>query len=355
LTAGNGAIPAPASKTPEVDVLIPRGRIAFVLALLFLPLSRATAQVDSVQVRVPAANIRASAGTEHAIIAVLHQGDVRPIHDDVPYWFEIVLIDGRHGFIAKSLTTVIVDTVEVEHFEDELAEPLDEMYEIPPHRPTVTLPGCTPSTIPANFAAVCSVEGSGGLNALANVANNRVTVPCAFEIMTGDDVLDLNSLPKNVRTLDQNDPRLQYLEDLEARPLRLDGFLSMVKRSEKESTNCDDPDRRDTHMDVIDTDVGDPKDRRNKIVYAEIAPWFSEAHTNWIHTQLWQHAKYRGRYNDSVENDHPSAAVKIYGWLFFDNWHGGDGTIGTSRGTAWEVHPITRIEVLLNGTWTAIN
>ena len=32
----------------------------------------------------------------------------------------------------------------------------------------------------------------------------------------------------------------------------------------------------------------------------------------------------------------------------------GDGSVGTWRGTAWEVHPITRIEVLENGTWRSI-
>lgn len=47
----------------------------------------------------------------------------------------------------------------------------------------------------------------------------------------------------------------------------------------------------------------------------------------------------------------PPGRVRIYGWLFFDNWHAADGSVGTWRGSAWEIHPITRIEIWENGAW----
>lgn len=109
----------------------------------------------------------------------------------------------------------------------------------------------------------------------------------------------------------------------------------------------------DLHMDIVGNDTEDPKDHRNEVVVSEVTPWFSEQISAWTNTNLGKHATYRGDYSGT--NHGAPTAVRIYGWLFFDNWHaGGDGTLGTTRGTVWEVHPITRIEVFQNGAWTIV-
>jgi hypothetical protein len=41
--------------------------------------------------------------------------------------------------------------------------------------------------------------------------------------------------------------------------------------------------------------------------------------------------------------------VRISGWLLFDLEH--VNVVGKQRATAWEIHPITRIEVKQNGQW----
>jgi len=41
--------------------------------------------------------------------------------------------------------------------------------------------------------------------------------------------------------------------------------------------------------------------------------------------------------------------VRITGWLLYD-WEHID-VIGSQRATVWEVHPITKIEVMQNRTW----
>ncbi len=249
-------------------------RFVQVAVLLLFP-SFLSAQVEYVQVRVSAANVRQGPSTDDEIIAVLHEGDIRDVAGDVPYWYEIVLNAGRHGFIAKRLCTVVIDTSEIEEFDEELAEPLDDLYEIPAQGTMVTLPGCTSSSLSVDFN-VCAQEGSGGLNALANVLKNRVDVPCTFEMVTIDDLLSLNNLPRNVRSLDVGDPRLEYLQTLEGRAVRLDGFLAMVKRAGRETANCNSSSRRDLHVDIIGDDSDDPKDNRGEIVATEVTPWFSE-------------------------------------------------------------------------------
>lgn len=45
--------------------------------------------------------------------------------------------------------------------------------------------------------------------------------------------------------------------------------------------------------------------------------------------------------------------VRVSGWLMYDFEH--IGVIGTQRGTVWEVHPITRIEVDQNGQWVDLD
>ncbi len=41
--------------------------------------------------------------------------------------------------------------------------------------------------------------------------------------------------------------------------------------------------------------------------------------------------------------------VRISGWLMLDPEHA--DMVGSARGTIWEVHPITKIEMWKNGAW----
>jgi hypothetical protein len=51
---------------------------------------------------------------------------------------------------------------------------------------------------------------------------------------------------------------------------------------------------------------------------------------------------------DAVVNQ--QTLVRITGWLMYDSEHTGE--IGSARATVWEVHPITKIEIQVNGAWT---
>jgi hypothetical protein len=40
------------------------------------------------------------------------------------------------------------------------------------------------------------------------------------------------------------------------------------------------------------------------------------------------------------------------GWLTFDQEH--NEQVGKTRGTLWEVHPVTRVQVLEDGKWVML-
>jgi hypothetical protein len=319
---------------------------------LVLLLSSFVLGEPSVRIRVEHANARVQPDSSATIKAVLNEGETYEVVSDVPYWYEIRLAGGDRAFVAKSLTTLLTEGNEGEEDTvDEIAQPLNELFPIPTVGNQITIQNCTPSSV--NFdASVCPAEGSGGKYRRAYVKKNRVQRPCTFEVLDVAKVLDLKPLPADVRSLGSTDVRLAYLNNLESRAVRLEGFLAMVKKSSKEGVNCGSTTRVDLHVETVDNDTEDPKTIRPRLVVNEVSPWFREAIAAWTHTNLWQFASYRGGYSGTKQRD--PAKVRIYGWLFYDDAHVSDGAVGAWRGTAWEVHPITRIEVFENGAWTVV-
>ncbi len=318
---------------------------AFLLAVLVFAVPAWTQ--NEVKIRVAHANARQAPSSSADVVKVLNRGEVYPVVDDVPYWYGITLAPGQKAYVAKSLCTLLAETGETESG-DESNQPLAELYALPPAGSTLTLPNCAPSAVPTDWS-VCAAEGSGGANRLANLQKNRSTVACAYTVMTFNEILDLNNLPKNVRSLDASDSRATYLKEMEGRPVVVEAYLGMVKSGGAESPNCNSTSRKDVHMELAGNDTEDPKQARDKGVVAEVTPWFSEQFTSWTLNTLGQYSSYKSGYSGSMHR--PPGKVRIYGWLFFDNWHAADGSVGTWRGTAWEIHPITRIEVWENGAW----
>ena len=308
------------------------------------------------EIRVAHANARKDAHSTAQILAVLSEGEVHPITDDVPYWYEIKLQNGRNAWIAKSLCALVLEEEEEENTADEIGQPLSELYALPAFGAAATIPNCTPVTLNLD-SSVCPAEGSsesGGQskNWRTNQKKNRVTTVCSYSPMMPSDILHLKALPGNVRTLPATDERAKYLQSLEATPVIMEGFLSMVKNAEKESTNCYSSQRKDMHFEILPSDQGNPKTRRDEITITEITPWFREAVSAWTVANLCQFASYCNGYTGAMQRT--PTRVRVYGWLFYDDPHSGDGSVGTWRGTAWEVHPVTRIEVFENGNWREI-
>lgn len=291
-----------------------------------------------VAVRVGQSKARKSPNSQSAVVATLHRGDTVLVTDDLPYWYKITLKDGRPAFVPKSSCTVIG------------ADDLEN--ETPPDLPTPTVPsgsinisGCTASTIPADWS-ICPAIGSGGIYAQAYKQKNRLSVPCSYTPMSVDDVVALQGLPHAVRSLPDSDPRSQYLKQMEGNAVRVEGFLAMAKDGGDEGVNCGNSHRLDTHMELVNTDQVDPQTNRPQHIVTEITPWFRGAIPAWTTQGLGDFASYLGGYTAPHQSRAPTK-VRIYGYLFFDEAHAGNA--GSWRGSAWEIHPITRIEIFENG------
>jgi hypothetical protein len=118
------------------------------------------------------------------------------------------------------------------------------------------------------------------------------------------------------------------------------GYVVDVKVGGVESVNCHthDPQYRDTHIELT---VDPNHDGEEKHVIVEVTPQWREVMAkdgaDWSTTGLRKSLK--GRW------------VKFTGWLMYDEEHASASTNTAGKGhiwraTAWEIHPITKIEVL---------
>lgn len=124
------------------------------------------------------------------------------------------------------------------------------------------------------------------------------------------------------------------------RAATIEGWVVSVRMGSVESCNCDatTPELRDTHIAL----APDPDTPENGQVVVEVTPrWrdrMAHAGADWATTAL-RRTLYRHR-------------VRVTGWLLFDRSHLEQsenmrpGNPRNWRGTAWEIHPITAIEVL---------
>ena len=316
-------------------------------ALLGLLLLLSLALYAQVPVQIRTNNVRArqAPSTNAAVLATLHKGEVFVIRDDRPYWYQISLRNGKLAWVSKSLCTVVDPTGSQDSPDNTPPTPVTT-----PNNPPVTVGSCTEISVPADWN-VCPATGSGGMYAEAYKQKNRTKVPCTYVPINVDDMLALEALPHAVRALPDNDPQAQYLKNEESKTVMLEGFLALAKDGGKEGVNCNSTTRLDTHMELVDTDSQDPKTNRNRHVIAEITPWFHEAVPSWSTHAFDQFASYVADYTAPAEKN-PPTNIRVYGYLFFDEAHATGAT--SWRGTAWEVHPITKVEVFENGSWKEI-
>lgn len=318
-------------------------RKLWVFLILFCALAL-SAQV-SVTVRTSTAPARKSPDTHAKILATLHEGESFIVKDDVPYWYQIVLRNGNKAWVRKAACTVIGP--------DDVEEPSPDTPPALPPTPTgppVTPPSCTPMVIPADWS-ICPQSGKGVKYRQAYLEKNRVDIPCSYTPMTLAEIRGLQQLPNTVRALPDGDPQLFYLKQMESMPVVVDAYVAMTKDGGKEGVNCGSSTRLDTHVELVDSDAADPKDNRNTHVVVEVTPWFRNTFPNWTTAKIGESASYIGGYS-AHSPAHPPGEIRIYGYLFYDEAHATGAS--TWRGTAWEIHPITKIEILENGAWTEL-
>lgn len=124
--------------------------------------------------------------------------------------------------------------------------------------------------------------------------------------------------------------------------LALEGFIVAAKQSEPEACNCHMATKRDFHVWIApeqppEGDKDSAKAIRARSVIVEPTPYWQG-----LHKDTW-----RIRILSRLAKDRTK--VRISGWAMYDPEHPGE--LGKTRGTLWEIHPVTKIEVWNGGVW----
>jgi hypothetical protein len=182
-------------------------------------------------------------------------------------------------------------------------------------------------------------DGVGG-DVLLNRKKNRDTAPGDVEDLSVHEIIGLPS--EALEPMGSRDrirwtaEARQAADSMEKRGVRVAGYLVKVRESGPESCNGHIDSLRDYHLWITnDPDV----DKREGLV-AELTPrWkvrFPELRLRMLNKLAKQRAK-----------------VRITGWLMWDQEHPSE--VGKSKGTCWEVHPITDFEVWSGGVWRRLS
>ncbi len=192
---------------------------------------------------------------------------------------------------------------------------------------------------------------------LLNEQKNRSDGPAATnaEVYSAADFMDESKFPVHRLKNHPNapDPRGPWIDssigkqfsELESRQVTIDGFIARALPESAESCNCDISagDVVDTHVNVVDRPENDtdpdPKVLVAHSVIAEVTWRVRGDHPEWTTENLEQ-----------LSITHDGLKVRITGDLTYDNLHW-DMVSKGYRGTLWEIHPIKRIQVLLDGHW----
>lgn len=208
----------------------------------------------------------------------------------------------------------------------------DSAYTVAAALAVVALPGVAPRVVAQQVYHGCAMAGdaTAAIARTLNQLKNRYTAPRPA---------DLDSSVTLAALLKPGDDRSRWDQH---RGASIIGYVRDVKPGGIETTNCRarDPRFKDTHLSL----VLDPMKTGALPVIVEVTPrWraMMAAHgKDWATRTLRQ--QFLGRW------------VRVTGWLLFDVEHANaaentaPGHPRNWRATAWEVHPITAIQVVPN-------
>jgi hypothetical protein len=174
----------------------------------------------------------------------------------------------------------------------------------------------------------CPASGLGFSNSRRNVhrLKNRTSVPQSVDF-------DPQATLSNILQPGRDDTRWS-----QTNAARVEGYVVSIGRAGIELANCYSPCRRDIHINVALR----PDAPSGEQMVLEVTPYFERLAA--VDGVDWSERKLKemllGRW------------CRFEGWLFFDLGHAKESTNTFEEGseiwraTAWELHPITRIEVI---------
>ncbi|NOT08883.1 MAG: SH3 domain-containing protein [Gemmatimonadales bacterium] len=343
--------------------------VALVLACLAAPPEPAAAQdyVTSTWVY-----LRRSPSSTGDRLRTLPPGDsllARSV-DPRPGWLPVRTMDGKAGWVGevyvRSLATIAASagTTLVTAPGGVAFTQIDPAWVKPP---------IVQSTIRVQGGAVsCGPTGDAADDDGTNFNKNRADVPDSSYLVTVDAIRSLPDTAlwrfKNRKRWTQADSALVF--PYEGLPLTVEGYFEIVKpqdasppsagRRVGESPNCHSWTELDTDWHIAL--VADPSETEDRGIVVEPTPRTKRNNSGWNPDSV---ARLAVRRRPSSPRDEANAArVRVTGFLMLDPVHpdhiAGKCTVNCAgkrffRATLWEIHPVTRIEVLLNGQWVNLN
>ena len=320
-------------------------RSSTTLVLCFLLLK--TAFAAEVIVHSHKATLRADPSTERPPVAILQTGEHLDLIDPSPRagYYHVRSEEGEEGWVYVRSVEVVADA--------------PAAAAQPPTRPAPTARGRPPSTtgivssIPPNWDkpepntttfdgpdGQCGPTGDGG-DTVTNKRKNRTDEATDYHQVTWN---ALQALPSPVagKSLDKwTAEQLAQIQPYQGIAVAAVGYLAALKPQDHgggESTNCHftNPVEVDWHMALVEKS-GDPE---SSSVVVETTPRVRKNHPHWRPPAL----------HPWVKTDAP---VRISGWTLLDPEH--RAHLGRYRSTLWEIHPIMKIEVFQDGSWTDLD
>jgi hypothetical protein len=201
----------------------------------------------------------------------------------------------------------------------------------------------------------CAETGDGG-DSDTNARKNRTDVPSTYHPVTWNAINSLQ-VPRAKRSrMDWTQAQLDVIAPFEGAAVTVQGFLIKVKPETSsasshggETTNCHAhlaPDV-DWHMPL----TANLREQQDVAIVVETTPRIRQQHSNWTVDRLKPWTFMIGSSENTSYNEQP---VRISGWLMVDPEHQ-DMINSGLRSTLWEIHPITKIEVLKDGQWVDLD
>lgn len=186
----------------------------------------------------------------------------------------------------------------------------------------------------------CGPTGDGG-DRETNRLKNRTDLPSSYHDVTFEAIAGLPYPVDRPHRHDWTTAHLNEIARYEGTPVRVTGYIVALKPQtggSGESTNCHWTGSADVDWHIAL--VGEAGKGEDESVVVETTPRIRRSHPQWTSARLrpWVDA---------------AAPVRISGWLMLDPEH--RNHLGRYRGTLWEVHPITGIEVWQDSVWVALD
>ena len=280
-------------------------------------------------------NLRPTPSTAVPRIRLLHPPDELGLREDTTTrgFYPVVTEEDEVGWVwARNIHRVTDTTEATAPAFSAVATPaasIDAAWEKPaPNNTSITIGGHS-----------CGPTGKGG-DSETNRRKNRTDTVATYHDVSWDAVAQLPYPVAPPHRHDWSPAQLAEIAPFEGVAIRVIGYLVALKPQggSGESTNCFDTSAQGTdwHLAL----VGSFGQGEQVSLVIETTPRVRRHHPGWTVARLrpW------------VDAD---SAVRISGWLMLDPEH--RNHLNKYRGTLWEVHPITRIEVQQDSTWVLLD